>query len=99
MNKYSYIENVYCDSLGENIKGFFDRENCDILKENSESRIILPGMEYRPDKVAAYYLGSPNYSWLIDLANDFDNGIKDYRLGRSILVPKIDTIYTLLTKE
>lgn len=99
MNKYDYVENIYCDSLDDNIKGFFDRDNCDILKNNSTNQVILSGMEFRPDKVATYYLGSANYSWLIDLANDFENGIKDYTLGRKILVPKIDVIYTLLSKE
>ena len=56
-------------------------------------------MQFRPDKVAAYYLGNANYSWLSDLANDFEDGIKDYRLGRAILVPNIDIVYNLLGEE
>lgn len=99
MRKNDYVADLYCDELDTDVKGFFDRDNCDILKENSTTQIIPPGMEYRPDKVATYYLGSSTYSWMIDLANDFENGIKDYKLGRKILVPNIDTVYTLLSQE
>ena len=99
MRKYDFVSDVYCDSLGINIAGFFDRKNCDILKENSTVQTIPIGMQFRPDKVAAYYLGNANYSWLIDLANDFEDGIKDYRLGRAILVPNIDIVYNLLGEE
>jgi len=96
MRRYDYITNVRCDALNDDIKGFFERVNCDILKEHSTTGTILSGMEYRPDKVAAYYLGGTNYSWMIDLANDFTEGIKDYYKGREILIPDIDTVYTLL---
>ena len=61
MRKYDYAGTVYCDSLGIDIAGFFDRENCEILKENSTVQVVPIGMQFRPDKVAAYYLGSPDY--------------------------------------
>ena len=96
MRRYDYITNVKSKELDDNIKGFFERVNCDILKKNSTTGKILSGMEYRPDKVAAYYLGGSNYSWLIDLANDFTEGIKDYYKGREILIPNIDVVYSLM---
>ena len=98
MRKYDYVEDIKCDELNDYIKGFFDRENCNILKENSTTQKILSGMEYRPDKVAAYYLGGSNYSWMIDLANDFVNGIKDYYKGREILVPNIEIVYSQMSE-
>ena len=99
MRKYDYVDDIYCDALDDNIKGFFDRENCEILKNNSSVGQILTGMEYRPDKVSAYYLGGSDYSWMIDLANDFVNGIEDYYLGRKILIPDIDTVAALLQQS
>ena len=46
-------------------------------------------MEYRPDLVADYYLGDSSLSWLITYVNNFFNGIKDYKVGTKIKIPKI----------
>lgn len=98
MKKTNYEESIFCDALNDNIKGFIPNEISTILKEYSTKEKILKGMEYRPDKVAAYYLGNPNYSWIIDLANNFTEGIKEYRLGRTILIPNLNDVRPLLSK-
>lgn len=95
MSKYDYVENLYSVALDKNVKGFMDNENIKILEENSTGGQILLGMEYRPDKVAAYYLGDEKLSWAITLANRFTNGIQDYYLGREIKIPNSEAFLKL----
>lgn len=99
MNKSDYVSTIFSSELNQDIKGFFDSEDIKILKENSTIQNIPYGMEYRPDKVAAYFLGNESYSWMITLANNFENGIKDYYYGRRINVPDLDVIMQLLERK
>lgn len=87
MKKNDFIDKIYNKELDTDIKGFFSTENIKILRENSTKGQVMVGMEYRPDKVAAYYLGDERMSWAISLANNFIQGIEDYYLGREILIP------------
>lgn len=99
MRKYDFVEDIYCDSLNNNIKGFFDVEKIKILKKYSSIQSVLLGMEFRPDKIATYYLGNSNYSWAIDLANNFEDGIKEYYVGRKILIPDVEKAYYELSNS
>lgn len=95
MNKNNYIKDIYCNELDTNIKGFLSNEQLKILRENSTSGQVMQGMEYRPDKIAAYYLGDERLGWAISAANNFQNGIQDYYLGRNIRIP-IERAFILL---
>lgn len=96
MRRIDFEETNYCDALNTNIKGFVPPEIFNILHDNSDIKSIPKNMEYRPDKLSAYYYGDPNMSWIIDFANKFTNGIKDYYAGRKILVPNLDAVQGLL---
>lgn len=85
--KSDYLGKIWCEELGVDIKSFLTPEKLKILRENSMSGSVMVGMEFRPDKVAAYYLGDERLMWAISAANNFQNGIKDYYLGRKILIP------------
>lgn len=85
--KNDYVGEIYCKELETKIKGFLTAEQLEILRENSTTGSIMQGMEYRPDKVAAYYLGDETMYWAITAANNFQKGIEDYYLGREIKIP------------
>ena len=87
MLKNSFINNIYCEELDTNIKSFLTAKQLKILKEHSMEGYVLQGMEFRPDKVAAYYLGDERLGWAISAASGFINGIQDYREGRKVLIP------------
>lgn len=94
-SKNSFISNVFCKELNTDVKWFFSKQNLDALRSSTHKGRVLQGMEYRPDKVAAYYLGDENGSWLITLTNGFVNGVADYTLGREILIPNEEAIIKL----
>lgn len=87
MLKNTIINNIYCNELDTDIKGFLNSKQLKILREHSTTEYVLQGMEYRPDKVAAYYLGDERLGWAISAASGFMNGIRDYIEGKKILVP------------
>ena len=95
MKKNDIIGTIYCEELGTNIKSFLSGKQLQILRENSYTAKILQGMEYRPDKVAAYYLGDEKMFWAISAANSFQNGIRDYYEGRDILIPNVQAFIKL----
>ena len=95
MKKNDFIGTIYNKELDANIKGFFSADKVKILRENSTTGQIFQGMEFRPDKVAAYYLGDETMSWAISLANNFTQGIEDYYLGRQIRIPTEDAFIKL----
>lgn len=78
--------------LNEDIKGFPLKESYSELKENFTYGVILRGMQYRPDKIAEYYLGDAKMAWAISFANGFTKGVVEYRLGRKIKIPKIESL-------
>lgn len=84
-----YQETIYNPILEEKAKGFLDASTMESLKQNYTYGYVLKGMEYRPDLVANYYLGSVNYSWLITYVNEFFKGVSEYTVGRKIKIPKI----------
>lgn len=95
MKRYDYITNIYCKELDTDIKGFMSKKNLDALSSSSRVGYVLKGMEYRPDKIAYYYLEDPKLSWLITLANGFTNGIADYYPGRKLIIPNNENILSL----
>lgn len=86
-DRYNNTSNIYSSILKENIKGFIDESEITSMRNSATTGQVLHGMAYRPDKVAEYYLGNSNYAWKISLINNFENGIRDYYEGRSILIP------------
>jgi hypothetical protein len=99
MFKNDFIETIYNKELNANIKGFFQADKIKILQEGATKGTVMQGMEYRPDKVAAYYLGDETMSWAISLANNFLLGIEDYYLGREILIPTKDAFIKLTANQ
>lgn len=96
MNKNDYINNIYSEELKTDIKGFFSKNNINTLQEEVTFGSVLQGMEYRPDKLAAYYLGNERLGWILDLTNNFNEGIKEYYLGRKIKIPSRNAILKLV---
>lgn len=98
MVKNDFIETVYCKELDTRIKGFMSIKNIKLIKENCSEGFVMQGMEYRPDKIAAYYLGDERLGWLIDIANGFADGIKSYYLGRKLNIPNdLDGLFSRMS--
>lgn len=91
----SYIDDIYSAELNDNIKGFLSIDKIEFLRNNATTGKVMQGMEYRPDKISAYYLGSVKYAWIITLINNFVNGIEDYELNKTILIPDISNLELL----
>ena len=89
MEKASLQKNIYNPIIEKKVSGFLDNLDLDKLKNDCVDGVIKKGMEYRPDLVADYYLGDSSLSWLITYVNNFFNGIKDYKVGTKIKIPKI----------
>jgi len=49
-----------------------------------QEHIITPEQEYRPDKIAYYLWGLQDLSWVLDIVNDFTNGISEYTRDTTI---------------
>lgn len=47
---------------------------------------------YRPDKIADRLFGDPSLSWVIDEANNWYNGLSEYRIGRQFYYPDESTL-------
>jgi hypothetical protein len=86
-DRYSNTGTIHSKILDDDIKGFIEESEIESLRSSATTGQVLHGMAYRPDKVAEYYLGNSNYAWKISLINNFENGIRDYYEGRSILIP------------
>lgn len=91
-SRYSVEKKIYNPVLGDNVKDFLNRESIDEIVQ-SGTGIIYSGMEFRPDKVAEYYLGRSDYAWAISALNNFTNGIQDYYAGRTVKLPDTNTIW------
>jgi hypothetical protein len=91
MSRYTdtKAESIYSDELKTDVMGFVDVSNVTSYKSTATTGKVLKGMEYRPDKISAYYLGTSKYAWLISMLNNFTNGVQDYYLGRDLLIPTL----------
>lgn len=87
MNRLDYQETIYNPIINNNSKGFLNSKLLKNYKESYTIGVIRPGMEYRPDLVAKYYLGDVSRAWEIEFINNFTNGVKDFKLGRNIKIP------------
>lgn len=89
MEIIDYQETIENPVLNEETKGFIDGKELENLRDNCSIATVPKGMEYRPDLISMYYYGTTNNAWLISYANSFENGVKDYKLGRKILIPNL----------
>lgn len=97
MNKIR--QKIYSGYLNEYIKAFPRLEEIERIINNSKSSdsngnkyIVLPGMEYRPDIISLYYLGSVEYAWAIFYANYTSEGVKFFKLGKEIKIPDLNIL-------
>jgi hypothetical protein len=79
-----------------NTVGFLDKTFINKFKDGTEvTGVVLRGMQYRPDLVSLYYLGTSKLFWLINMMNDwFDVG--DYIEGRTFIFPSATAVERLL---
>lgn len=97
ISKNNYTDNIFCRELGIEINAFLKKEKMDLIQQYSTIKgQVMQGMEYRPDKIAAYYLGNERLGWMIDIANGFEDGIKSYYLGRSLKIPDLNSLMSVL---
>ena len=94
MTKTNFLDEIYSGELDTEIKAFLKSKILELIRDenNCKKGSVLQGMEYRPDKIAAYYIGDERLGWMIDVANDFTNGIQEYYLGRNLKIPSLDKI-------
>ena len=96
MRKYNFVRNIYSKEIGDKIKGFLPNTIIEALKSDPgkiEGSVMI-GMEYRPDKISAYYYGSTDYDWVILVVNT-TKGLQDLTLGKKLVIPSIDKIVSL----
>lgn len=91
MERIDLQKDTYSEDIKHEMKGFPERKDINNIGISGTGR-VLKGMEYRPDKVAQYYLGDGSYAWAIFFVNNFTNGISELRLGREIKLPKIGNL-------
>jgi len=53
---------------------------------------ILSSENYRPDKIADRLWGIPDLSWVLDVLNDFQEGIQEYKRGVTIKYVSFDRL-------
>lgn len=94
MTKTNFLDEIYTEELHTEIKAFLKSKVLELIRDenNCSEGSVLQGMEYRPDKLAAYYMGDERLGWMIDVANDFANGIQEYYLGRKVKIPVLEKI-------
>ncbi|MBW2969090.1 hypothetical protein KY314_03155 [Candidatus Woesearchaeota archaeon] len=64
--------------------------------ENDFKDYIIPAEnEFRPDKIAWELWESQDLSWVLDLINDFTNGIAEYTRGKTIKYIDTDILVIL----
>ena len=90
--RYNYSGEIYNSIINSNVKDFLDYSLIEKLSFDSTEGMVLQGMEYRPDKISEYYLGSSSYAWAITLINKFSEGVKEYTLFRKIKIPSLNTL-------
>lgn len=88
MNIVDYEKTIYNPIIKKNAKGFIDEIEMKRFKLDCYEGEVFKGMQYRPDLVAYYYLNDPNKAWIITYVNEFQNGVKDYVLGRKLKIPR-----------
>lgn len=93
MRKYDFVRNIYSKEIGDKIKGFLPNTIIEALKSDPDKieGSVMIGMEYRPDKISAYYYGSTDYDWII-LAANTTKGLQDLTLGKKLIIPSVNTI-------
>ena len=96
-SRFDHIDNMYNGNIDMTVKGFMERDYINQFLDGSESTgVVLQGMEFRPDKIAAYYYGDPSLFWVISVVNNFDKGIQDYYGGREFILPSLNRILTIV---
>ena len=96
MSKGEFVKSIFSKEVNENIKGFLSSDIIKKLKKDSTAitGYVLQGMEYRPDKISAYYLGTTDYDWVI-LAVNTVNGLQDLTFGKELVIPSIQAIESI----
>ena len=96
MTKSNFERDIFSKEIGDRIKGFIPSSPIKKLREDNQASKgqVMIGMEYRPDKISAYYYGSTDYDWVI-LAVNTTKGLQDLTLGKELVIPSINLIATL----
>lgn len=96
MTKSNFERSIFSKEIGDKIKGFIPSSIIKKLKEDNQAirGYVMIGMEYRPDKISAYYYGSTDYDWVILVVNT-TKGLQDLTLGKELVIPSINLITTL----
>lgn len=89
MEIIDYQDTLENPVLNKETKGFIDSKDFENIRNNCSTIVIPKGMEYRPDLISMYYYGTISNAWLITYVNNFENGLKDYKMGRKILIPNL----------
>jgi len=99
MTKSNFERDIFSKEIGDRIKGFIPSSTIKKLREDNQASKgqVMIGMEYRPDKISAYYYGSTDYDWVI-LAVNTTKGLQDLTLGKELVIPSINLITTLGVK-
>jgi len=82
-NYFASLETLY-DEKNVPYNGVFNNIDFRIYESYYKSYKILADEQYRPDKIAWKLLGSQDFSWILDLINNFENGIKEYEQNKII---------------
>jgi hypothetical protein len=57
---------------------------------------VKPGFEYRTDLISKKFYGTTIFDWVIEQINDVRDPIKDVFIGRKLVIPTKENIYTVI---
>jgi len=84
MQRYHDYAETFRDEKNKIFTGISHAPDLSQYEIYFKTHIITPSQEFRPDKIAHALFGSPDLSWVLDIINDFTNGISDYTRNTTI---------------
>ena len=88
-SKYFDTANMYVNLENMTFSGLAYPYNFFIYEDDFKETTVAPNEEFRADKIAYRLWDSQDLSWILDIINDFENGISDYTIGT--IVKYLDT--------
>lgn len=82
--KYHEYANYFKDTDNKVFSGISYPPNLLAYSNYFKEYEIAPEEEYRPDKISFELWGVEDLSWVLDVINDFTNGISEYTRYRKI---------------
>lgn len=95
MQKYTDYSSTFIDTENNIFSGLAYVPDLSVYQQYFKEHIVTDAQEYRQDKIAYELWGSQDAGWVLDVINDFTNGVSEYWSGRAIKYLDYNTLITL----